>query len=116
MKKMMFAFAVGFMATVIFAAQPNVQQKEKDDGHCWAVTAAGTRCKHMKVGETDYCAQHAADVKPAKPVSQCCAMTWDGTRCTRKPDEGFRYCQQHRKQPAVVKKPAAAKKPVGKKK
>ncbi len=73
------------------------------------VPAAVTRCKHKKVGDTDYCAQHAADVKPKKPVSQCCAMTWEGTRCTRKPDEGYRYCTQHRTQP-ISKKPAAPKK------
>ena len=90
-------------------AKGTAKSKEKDDGTCWAVTAAETRCKHKKVGDTDYCAQHAADVKPKKPVSQCCAMTWEGTRCTRKPDEGYRYCTQHRTQP-ISKKPAAPKK------
>ena len=78
------------------------------------MTAAGTRCKHKKVGDTDYCAQHAANVKPAKPVDQCCAMTWEGTRCTRKPDDGYRYCSQHRNQSAAAKKPAD-KKPAAKK-
>ena len=60
-----------------------------------------------KVGDTDYCALHAVDKKPAKPVDQCCAMTWEGTRCTRKPDEGYRYCAQHRKQPVSAAKKAA---------
>jgi len=72
-------------------------KKEKDDGTCWAVTDAGTRCKHKKDGESDYCKQHAPDVKPAKPQSQCRAMTWGGTRCSNKPEEGFLYCKQHRK-------------------
>ena len=70
---------------------------------------------NKKVGDTDYCAQHAADVKPKKPVSQCCAMTWEGTRCTRKPDEGYRYCSQHRGQPvSAAKKAEPAKKPAKK--
>ena len=68
---------------------------EKDDGKCWAVTEAGTRCKHNKDGDKDYCKQHAANVKPAKPVKQCRAMTWSGTQCTRSPEDGFRYCKQH---------------------
>ena len=68
---------------------------EKDDGKCWAVTEAGTRCKHKKDGDKDYCKQHAANVKPAKPVKQCRAMTWSGTQCTRTPEDGFRYCKQH---------------------
>ena len=68
---------------------------EKDDGKCWAVTEAGTRCKHKKDGDKDYCKQHAANVKPAKPVKQCRAMTWSGTQCTRSPEDGFRYCKQH---------------------
>ena len=89
-------------------AQPaKGKEKLKDDGACWAITAAGTRCKLKKVGDTDYCALHAADKKPAKPVDQCCAMTWEGTRCTRKPDEGYRYCAQHRKQPVSTAKKAA---------
>jgi len=69
--------------------------KEKDDGTCWAVTEAGTRCKHKKDGESDYCKQHAPDVKPAKPFDQCRAMNYSGTQCTRKPVEGGRYCKQH---------------------
>ena len=76
-------------------------QKLKDDGTCWAVTAAGTRCKHKKDGESDYCKQHGADVKPAKPVDQCRALTWGGERCQRKPEPGYLYCKQHRKQPAT---------------
>jgi len=71
------------------------KQKEKDDGTCWAVTEAGTRCKHKKDGDKDYCKQHAADVKPAKPVTQCRAMTYEGKQCVRKPEEGKRYCKQH---------------------
>ena len=71
------------------------EAKLKDDGTCWAVTENGTRCKHKKVGEKDYCKQHAADVKPSKPVEQCRAMTYDGKQCPRKPVEGRRYCQQH---------------------
>ena len=69
--------------------------EQKDDGTCWAVTEAGTRCKHKKDGESDYCKQHAVDVKLAKPVTQCRAMTYEGTLCTRKPEEGKRYCKQH---------------------
>lgn len=77
------------------AQKADAGQKEKDDGTCWAVTEAGTRCKHKKDGEKDYCKQHAADVKPAKPVEKCRAMTYEGTQCTRKPEEGRRYCGQH---------------------
>ena len=69
--------------------------KEKDDGQCWAVTDAGTRCKHKKDGESDYCKQHAPSVKPSKPITQCRAMTYEGKQCTRKPEEGKRYCKQH---------------------
>ena len=69
--------------------------EQKDDGTCWAVTEAGTRCKHKKDGESDYCKQHAASVKPSDPVMQCRAMTYEGTQCTRKPEEGKRYCKQH---------------------
>ena len=69
--------------------------KEKDDGQCWAVTDAGTRCKHKKDGESDYCKQHAPSVKPSKPLTQCRAMTYEGKQCTRKPEEGKRYCAQH---------------------
>ena len=73
----------------------NAEVKELDDGTCWAVTEAGTRCKHKKDGDKDYCKQHAADVKLAKPVEQCRAMTYSGTQCTRKPEDGRRYCKQH---------------------
>ena len=69
--------------------------EQKDDGTCWAVTEAGTRCKHKKDGESDYCKQHAASVKPSEPVTQCRAMTYEGAQCTRKPEEGKRYCKQH---------------------
>ena len=69
--------------------------KEKNDGQCWAVTDAGTRCKHKKDGESDYCKQHAPSVKPSKPITQCRAMTYEGKQCTRKPEEGKRYCAQH---------------------
>lgn len=69
--------------------------EQKDDGTCWAMTEAGTRCKHKKDGESDYCKQHAASVKPSEPVTQCRAMTYEGTQCTRKPEEGKRYCKQH---------------------
>ena len=106
MKKLMITIAAGLVSAMTFAAQcAGTQSKEKDDGHCWSVTAAVQLYK--KVGDTDYCAIHAADKKPAKPVDQCCAMTWEGTRCTRKPDEGFRYCAQHRKQPIAAAKKAA---------
>lgn len=76
----------------------------KDDGTCWAVTQDGARCKNKKVGETDYCALHAADKKPAEPVDQCRALTYDGQRCTRKPVAASFYCEQHRK---LGKAPAA---------
>ena len=69
--------------------------KEKDDGQCWAVTDAGTRCKHKQDGESDYCKLHAPSVKPSKPITQCRAMTYEGKQCTRKPEEGKRYCAQH---------------------
>ena len=59
------------------------------------VTEAGAQCKHKKDGVSDYCKQHAANVKAAKPVKQCRAMTWSGTQCTRSPEAGFRYCKQH---------------------
>jgi hypothetical protein len=59
------------------------------------VTEAGTRCKHKKDGESDYCKQHAPSVKPSKPLTQCRAMTYEGKQCTRKPEEGKRYCAQH---------------------
>ena len=78
--------------------------KLKDDGTCWAVTEAGTRCKHKKDGESDYCKQHGADVKATKPLDQCRALTWEGNRCPRKPEAGYLYCKQHRKQPAGAAK------------
>ena len=68
---------------------------EQDDGRCWAVTEAGTRCKHKKDGESDYCKQHAPSVKPSKPVTQCRALTYGGTQCVRKPVDGSNYCAQH---------------------
>ena len=71
------------------------EAKQADDGTCWAVTEGGTRCKHKKDGDKDYCKQHAADKKPAKPVSQCRAMTYEGKQCVRKPEDGMRYCKQH---------------------
>lgn len=69
----------------------------KDDGTCWAATEAGTRCKAKKVGDTDYCEQHAATKKPAKAVTRCRALKYDGEQCTRKPVENCYYCEQHRK-------------------
>ena len=69
--------------------------KEQDDGTCWAMTESGARCKRRKDGESDYCKQHAPDVKPSKPFDRCRAVTYDGTQCVRKPVEGGRYCKQH---------------------
>lgn len=69
----------------------------KDDGTCWAATEAGTRCKSKKIGDTDYCEQHAATKKPAKAVTRCRALKYDGEQCTRKPVEDCFYCEQHRK-------------------
>ena len=69
--------------------------KQKDDGTCWSLTEAGTRCKHKKVGDSDYCKQHSPDVKPAKKFDKCRAMTYDGKQCVRPPVEGSRYCKQH---------------------
>jgi hypothetical protein len=81
------------------AAKQKTEQKadaeQKTDDTCWAVTEAGTRCKHKRDGESDYCKQHAPSVKPSKPVTQCRAMTADGKQCSRKPEEGKRYCKQH---------------------
>ena len=71
--------------------------KLQDDGTCWAVTEAGTRCRHKKDGASDYCKQHGPNVKPSKPLDRCRALKWDGERCGRKPEEGFLYCPQHRK-------------------
>ena len=69
---------------------------QKDDGQCWAVTQGGTRCKHKKDGEKDYCKQHAADKKVEKTPEVCRAMTFAGKQCTRKPVEGGNYCTQHK--------------------
>lgn len=69
----------------------------KDDGTCWAVGKDGQRCTTQKVGESDYCAEHAADKKPAQPQEQCLALTWKGTRCQRKPEAESYYCAQHAK-------------------
>ena len=80
--------------------------KEKDDGQCWAVTDAGTRCKHKKDGESDYCKQHGPDTKAKKPGGQCRALKWDGARCTRAADGEYIYCKQHRKQPTSATKVA----------
>ena len=71
------------------------EQELKDDGTCWAMTKAGTRCKHKKDGESDYCKQHAPSVKPSEPVTQCRALTYSGKQCVRKPVEGCSYCAQH---------------------
>ena len=132
MKKLVIALAACMLAAVSFAAQcegktlkgerckrqaaegskycighadqaAKAPEKLKDDGTCWAVTEAGTRCKHKKDGESDYCKQHGADVVAKKPVDQCRALTWKGNRCPRKPEAGYLYCKQHRKQPATTK-------------
>ena len=82
------------------AKKPEAKQSEaklKDDGTCWAMTEKGTRCKHKKDGEKDYCKMHAADLKPAKPFAQCRALTYEGKQCPRKPLDGMRYCAQHSK-------------------
>ena len=71
------------------------KDKEAKTDSCWAVTEAGTRCKHKRAGESDYCKQHSPDVKPAKPFEQCRAMTNAGTQCSRKPVGLGRYCKQH---------------------
>ena len=71
------------------------KEKLKDDGTCWAVTAAGARCKNRKDGEKDYCKLHAADKRVKVTPARCRALTWEGTRCTRAPEEGYNYCKQH---------------------
>ena len=86
------------------AAEKPAEGKMADDGTCWAMTEAGTRCKHKKDGESDYCKQHGADVQVKKPLDQCRALTWEGKRCPRKPEAGYLYCKQHRKQPAGAPK------------
>ena len=79
------------------AADAKKAAKLQDDGTCWAVTEAGTRCRHKKDGASDYCKQHGPNVKASKPLDRCRALKWDGERCGRKPEEGFLYCSQHRK-------------------
>ena len=82
------------------SAKPDAAKKAaklQDDGTCWAVTEAGTRCRHKKDGASDYCKQHGPNVKASKPLDRCRALKWDGERCGRKPEEGFLYCSQHRK-------------------
>ena len=69
--------------------------EQKIDDTCWAVTEAGTRCKHKRDGESDYCKQHSPDVNPAQPFERCRAMTNDGKQCSRKPIGNGRYCKQH---------------------
>ena len=71
------------------------KEKLKDDGTCWAITAAGTRCKNHKDGEKDYCKLHAADKRVKVTPTRCRALTWEGTRCTRAPEPGYNYCKQH---------------------
>jgi Ni/Co efflux regulator RcnB len=103
MKKLVVMAVACLMAATSYAAQDegkakqNTERKLKDDGTCWAVTEAGTRCKHKKDGESDYCKQHAPSKKPAKPFTQCRALTYGGKQCERKPVEGGRYCPQHNK-------------------
>ena len=110
MKKIALLASLAVLAWGVVAAEPAA--KLKDDGTCWAVTEAGTRCKHKKDGASDYCKQHGPNVKAKTPPTQCRALKWDGERCGRKPEEGFLYCAQHRKlganQPAA-KDPAPAK-------
>ena len=100
MKKLVAFVALAFMACGAVADQAKAADKSatlQDDGTCWAVTEGGTRCRHKKDGESDYCKQHGPDVKATKPIDQCRAMKWDGQRCGRKPQEGYLYCAQHRK-------------------
>ena len=59
------------------------------------MTEKGTRCKHKKDGDKDYCKQHSADRKASKPVAQCRALTYEGKQCPRKPAEDRFYCKQH---------------------
>ena len=79
------------------AEKPSAEdgEKPKDDGTCWAVTEKGTRCRHKKVGESDYCAQHAADRKPAKEITRCRALKWDGKQCESAPEPERYYCRRH---------------------
>lgn len=87
----------------------------KDDGTCWAVGKGGQRCTAQKVGETDYCAEHAADKKPAATQEQCLALTWAGTRCHRKPEAESYYCKQHAKLGAAKAELEKAEKKASKK-
>jgi len=110
MKRLTFAIAIALMSATTFAAQGDPPAtKLKDDGTCWAITEAGTRCKHKKDGESDYCKQHGPDVKAKKPNGKCRALKWDGERCSRPAEDGYLYCKQHRKQSAgkPSAKPAA---------
>ena len=76
-------------------AEQKASAEQNAEDTCWAVTEAGTRCKHKRDGESDYCKQHSPEVKPAKPIEQCRAMTNEGKQCSRKPEDGKRYCKQH---------------------
>ena len=71
------------------------KEKLKDDGTCWAITAAGARCKNHKDGEKDYCKLHAADKRVKVSPARCRALTYEGTRCSRAPEPGYNYCKQH---------------------
>ena len=71
------------------------KEKLKDDGTCWAITAAGARCKNHKDGEKDYCKLHAADKRVKVTPARCRALTYEGTRCSRAPEPGYNYCKQH---------------------
>ena len=77
------------------SAQKQPEARLKDDGTCWAVTERGTRCKHKKDGEKDYCKMHAADRKVKISPSRCRALTYEGTRCSRAPEPGYNFCAQH---------------------
>ncbi len=76
-------------------ARPAKGEKLKDDGTCWAITAAGARCKNHKDGEKDYCKLHAADKHVKVTPARCRALTYEGTRCSRAPEPGYNYCKQH---------------------
>ena len=71
------------------------KEKLKDDGACWAITAAGARCKNHKDGEKDYCKLHAADRRVRITPNRCRALTYEGTRCSRAPEPGYNFCKQH---------------------
>ena len=76
-------------------ARPAKGEKLKDDGTCWAITAAGVRCKNHKDGEKDYCKLHAADRRVKITPARCRALTYEGTRCSRAPEPGYNFCKQH---------------------